>query len=258
MKCKICRKDSNKIFDAIILNNYNIDYFYCSNCGFLQTEEPYWLEEAYKEPINFSDTGYVQRNLFYSKKLTLLLTLIFERNGKYLDYAAGYGMFVRLMRDVGFDFFWQDKYTENLFSFGFEYDRDVNYDAVTSFECFEHFVNPIEEIEKILLLSKNIIFSTNLLPHPVPKSNDWWYYGLNHGQHLSFYSESTFQFIAEKYGLHYSHSGNLHLLTEKKIFNSNLRFLKLTKLGLHQVLKKQVKSKTWADHLEMKNKKNIF
>jgi hypothetical protein len=29
--------------------------------AFLQNEEPYWLEEAYSESINISDTGYLQR-----------------------------------------------------------------------------------------------------------------------------------------------------------------------------------------------------
>lgn len=41
MKCKICRSNSNEIFNAIIINKYKIDYFKCDNCGFLQVEDPY-------------------------------------------------------------------------------------------------------------------------------------------------------------------------------------------------------------------------
>jgi hypothetical protein len=58
--CKICNKANDSIFTLKILNKYEIKYYHCSCCGFLQTEEPYWLDEAYSESINVS---YMQRNL---------------------------------------------------------------------------------------------------------------------------------------------------------------------------------------------------
>lgn len=254
MICKICTQQTNQIFQSKILNKYKVDYFYCRHCGFLQTEEPYWLGEAYKESINISDTGYMQRNLNLSKKLIILLRLFFDKNAKFLDYAGGYGVFVRLMRDIGFDYYWEDKFTSNLFARGFEYNKE-DIKAVTTFESFEHFVNPLEEIEKMLQISKNIIFSTELLPNPMPKPQDWWYYGLDHGQHISFYSKKTFEYIANKYNLNYSNVGGLHLLSEKKISNLQLKVLKLSRLGLHKLLQKQLKGKTWDDYLKMSEKK---
>ena len=255
MTCKICNQATKEIFKAKILNKHKIYYFYCEHCGFLQTEEPYWLDEAYSESINISDTGYIQRNINISQKLTILLALFFDKNAKFLDYAGGYGVFVRMMRDIGFDFYWDDKYTTNLFAMGFEYNNLDKYKAVTTFESFEHFVNPMVEIENLLKVSKNIIFSTELLPNNIPKPEDWWYYGLDHGQHISFYSEKTFLFLAQKYGLHYSNLGGLHLLSEKKISNMKLKILKLSKFGLHKLLQKQLKSKTWEDYLKMSEKK---
>lgn len=53
-----------------------------------------------------------------------------------------------MMRDLGFDFYWDDKYTQNIFANGFEYSDDKNYEVLTSFESFEHFVNPLSEIKK--------------------------------------------------------------------------------------------------------------
>ncbi len=50
-------------------------------------------------------------------------------------------MFTRLMRDYGFDFLHYDKHTQNLFARGFEF-HDEKIEAITCFECFEHFVNP--------------------------------------------------------------------------------------------------------------------
>jgi hypothetical protein len=76
------------------------------------------------------------RNLFFRKRLTILLHLLFGNKAQFVDYAGGYGVFVRLMRDVGFDFQWYDKYTQNLFSAGFEWDETSKVDAVTLFEVF--------------------------------------------------------------------------------------------------------------------------
>jgi len=252
MICKICNRQAKKIFKAKILKKYDIDYFYCDYCGFLQLEEPYWLDESYSESINVSDTGYIQRNIGFSQKLTILLTLFFNKNAKFLDYAGGYGVFVRIMRDIGFDFYWDDKYTTNLFARGFQHQEGTKYEAVTTFESFEHFVNPIEEIENLLNVSKNIIFSTKILPDAIPRPQEWSYYGPEHGQHISFYSKKTFKFIARKYNLNYANFEELHLLTKKKISNFQLKILKLSKLGLHKILQKQLKSKTLEDCFKMK------
>lgn len=253
MTCKICNKKNDSIFSEFILNKYNIKYYHCEICGFLQTEEPYWIEEVYVEPIDISDTGYMQRNLNLAKKLTVLLSILFKKDAKFLDYAGGYGVFVRLMRDIGFDFCWDDKYTSNLFARGFEYNNQ-SVDAITTFESFEHYVNPLEEIEKMLSISKTIIFSTELLPNSIPKPKDWWYYGLDHGQHISFYSEKTLKFIAEKYSLNYQNLGAMHILTDIQLPKYTKYLLKFTKFGLHKILEKRVKSKTWEDHIKVSNK----
>lgn len=256
MKCKICQKETKKIFKAMILNKYTIDYFHCPNCGFLQTQEPFWLDEAYKDPINISDTGYLSRNIYLSKKLTVLLGLFFDKKAKFLDYAGGYGVLVRLMRDIGFDFYWNDKYTQNIFARGFEGGLLDNYEAITTFESFEHFAEPIKEIENMLLISKNIIFTTELLPSPVvPYPDKWWYYGLEHGQHISFYSEKTLNYIAKKYNLFLYKVGSIHLFTQKRLPLYLNPFLKLTKIGLHNIIKKNLHTKTWDDYLKLKDKK---
>lgn len=251
MICKICNQISNYIFTAKILGKYYIKYYYCDNCGFMQTEEPYWLDEAYKEPINITDTGYIQRNIQFSQKLTIILSIFFKKNEKFLDYSGGYGMFTRLMRDIGFDFYWDDKYTKNLFARGFEHKLGTTYEAITSFESFEHYVEPIKELEYLLNLTQNIIFSTELLPYPIPKPEDWWYYGLNHGQHIAFYSKKTLQFLANKYQLNYSHYRDLHIFSLKTITDQNLNILNQSNYQIFEHFRSQLKSKTWDDFLKL-------
>jgi len=248
MKCKICGGNLNKVFSAIVLKKYSIDYFKCDNCGFIRVEEPYWLEEAYKSPINVSDTGLVLRNLYLSRKVAVLLYFLFGRNEKYLDYAGGYGLFTRLMRDIGFDFYHYDPYTENLFAKGFEANIGKKYSAITTFETFEHFVNPLEEIEKMLAFSENIVFTTELLSNELPKPNEWWYYGLEHGQHVSFYSFKTLSYIANKYGLYFISNERIHLFSKRVISNNYYKYLlKMERIGLFSFIKGKLKSKTQED-----------
>lgn len=225
MKCKICDNDNDFIFFGKILNKYNIKYYYCSNCGFLQTEEPYWLEESYAESINITDTGILQRNISLSKIVSVLIYFLFNKNKKFLDYAGGYGIFTRLLRDIGFDFYWYDPYCKNLVSRGFEYNNE-DIELMTTFETFEHFDNPMIEIEKMLTITKNIIFTTEILQDPIPKPENWWYYGLEHGQHISFYSIKTLEYIAKKYNLKfYTNNYNLHIFTNKNFLIENLSLL---------------------------------
>lgn len=260
MICKICKKESKKTFEGTVLGKYPAEYFLCEHCGFLQVGNPGWLHEAYVNPINVSDVGYVSRNVYLSKKTLVLFTALFGTKKKFLDYAAGYGMLVRLMRDYGLDFYWDDPYTRNLFAQGFVYDGQ-KIAAMTCFECFEHFEDPIGEIEKMLKVSDSIFFSTLLLPGQIPPPpGEWGYYGLDHGQHIAFYSIKTLRFIAETYGLHlYSDGANLHLLTKNNIAPLYFRMLLLlSKFQADLVLRKLLKSKIEEDYRVMtafKNKK---
>ncbi|MGL5134770.1 MAG: class I SAM-dependent methyltransferase, partial [Planktothrix sp.] len=219
--CKVCGSISPYFAQATVLNRYAVDYFKCSVCGFVQTEKPYWLEVAYADPIAISDVGLVGRNFKFSQITQELIISCFNPQGKFLDYGCGYGLFVRLMRDLGFDFYGYDQYCQNIFYQGFEGNQQEKYDLVTAFEVFEHFVNPLEEIEKLLKFSKNLLFSTQLLPADHPQPDQWWYYALHEGQHIGIYTYQSLVKIAEKFKLNlYSDGSSLHLLTEHKISGS--------------------------------------
>lgn len=215
---------------AKLLNKYDIDYYHCEQCGFIQTEEPFWLDEAYSQAINSNDVGLVDRNILNSKISSALIAVFFNQDAKFIDYGGGYGLFVRLMRDLGFDFYRYDSHCENLFARDFEADSDVKntYEILTAFELFEHLVNPLDEIEKMLKYSRNILFTTELIPANNPQPGSWWYYIPEYGQHVSFYSIKTLSVIAEKYSLNlYSDGRSLHLFTASKI--SPLFFRLVTK-----------------------------
>ncbi len=251
MNCKICNRKTQKIFNTKILKRYDIRYYYCDHCGFLQTEEPYWLKEAYKNPINTIDTGMLSRNIRLSEITAIIIYFLFNKDGKFLDFAGGYGIFTRLMRDIGFSFYWYDPYSTNLLAKGFKLkDEKSKFGLVTTFEAFEHFVEPIKNIEKMLQFSDNIFFSTELLPSPISRPEEWWYYGLEHGQHISFYSLETLNHLAQEYDMNLcSNNRNLHLLTKSKNINKRkFNFLvKFQRFGLFFWVKRKMKSLTMDD-----------
>lgn len=251
--CKICASASRERFRARILAKYDVTYYYCESCGFLQTEDPYWLSESYQNFLTTSDTGSLLRSLSLAEIVSVVLYFFFDKNSRYLDHAGGYGLFTRRMRDIGFDFYWRDRYSPNLLATGFEYEKATgSVELITSFESFEHFSDPLAEIEGMLSISRNIIFTTELLPHPLPEPDEWYYYGLHHGQHISFYSARTLAFIAGKYGLQFHAAHPVYILSKGSLQPAMLKLLlRLRRFGLFFYVKQRMKSRTVADSIEL-------
>ena len=241
----------------MILAKYDCSYHFCESCGALQTEDPYWLEEAYESPIALIDTGMVWRNLRFSQIVSSILFFLFDRRGKFLDAAGGYGLFTRLMRDAGFDFYWNDKHCENLLVRGFEADMssDVTYTAVTAFEVLEHVIDPLTFVSDLLQSAgtSTLIFSTELFHDEPPAPDDWWYYCFSTGQHISFYRRSTLEFIGRRLGLKFYSTGMLHIWTNKDISPLALRLL--GSAGVSRLIswlpRRIMGSRTWNDHEEL-------
>lgn len=220
--CKVCGAPAAGFATAYIRAKHHAEFARCTACGFVFVDRPSWLAEAYVEPINRSDTGYVSRNLWCRSQVCSLLenSPALDPAGTFLDYAAGFGLFVRLMRDSGYDFRWFDLYCQNLFSRGFEAPIPLSghFEAITAFEVFEHLPEPSLELEKIAKLTSTIIFSTLLLPEPVPQPGEWWYYGLEHGQHVAFYTRESLQCLARRIGCDFLTNGHsIHVFTRKPV-----------------------------------------
>jgi hypothetical protein len=228
VNCEICSHTSDFFAAALIRRKHEIRYYQCGNCGFTQTESPYWLDEAYSEAITSSDVGLVGRNLAMARKARALIWAFFDSDASFLDYGGGYGLFVRLMRDFGLDFYLFEERCRNLFAEGFDVQARGTepYELVTAFEVFEHLVHPIHEIEEMLRFSPNVLLTTALIPAHNPKPDQWWYYGLEHGQHVSFYTMRSLAAIGDHFGLNLVSDGNsMHLLSTKRVQPALFRLL---------------------------------
>lgn len=254
--CNICDTPQNVIFTGKILYKYNVQYFQCPKCGYISTEKPYWLDEAYGDAIADSDTGYVYRNLDFAKRISRILKQNFPASATFLDYGAGYGMFVRLMRDNGFQFHYYDRYCKNLFAIGLELPENHRVDAYTALEVFEHLENPSAEVEKMLQHTDTILFSTLLRTTDYASIEDWWYFTPETGQHIAIFTKESLLALAQKYNLTlYSNNKDIHILSKKRIKWHSMKFDLLRTFGnrmLENILNFKRPSLMQADYQKVK------
>jgi len=241
-------------FEATILGRLKVQYYSCAVCGLLQTEAPYWLEEAYQTPIALGDTGLMARNIDNSRFLTTFLAQTYPNTAKFLDLAGGYGILTRLLRDRGFECFTTDPYCPNLFASAFELPTGFKADALFAFEVLEHIHHPYEFIEQQFTKfdCRTLVFSTLTFP-AAPPPRDWWYYAFDTGQHITFYQRRSLELLAERLRCHY-HQVNpgLHVISDAAFSRAGRLVLKnkwaRLLLSFHSRMKMRGKSLTWPDH----------
>jgi Methyltransferase domain len=218
MHCTICEHPSEFFQTGQLLDRYEVNYWRCPHCGTVGTESPFWLAKAYERAITSSDVGLVARNLELARITSVILRYCYRSDAKFVDYGGGYGLLVRLMRDQGYDFYWQDEFCTNLFATHWVAPPGEQYELLTAFEVLEHLPQPLETLATMLERAPNVLFSTELIPTPTPNLADWDYYGLEHGQHITFYTTAALEHLAHRWHKHfYSNGHNLHLFSQKPL-----------------------------------------
>lgn len=208
MKCKIC--DSTNLREISANNKI---YYHCLDCEFIFIDSNYLISSdeelsQYNQHNNsIENEGYV--NMFENFIKEAISPFIKE--GKALDFGSGPGpVLSELLKRKGFDVNIYDPfYAPNLPS--------DKFDLISSTEVFEHFINPLENIELILsLLNKNGILAimTNFHYNSEESFKKWWY--IRDPTHISFYTKKTFEYLAKKYNLEYIFNNEKNISTFKK------------------------------------------
>ncbi len=217
--CRVCEKSAQPFFTKLILGKYRVAYFKCPACGQVQTEAPYWLAEAYGGAASKLDVGMADRCIWSAlTTVALARRLGIGPQEPCLDWGGGTGLFVRLCRDYGMNFFYTDPYAENIFASGFELDKEhppPAWSCVTAFEVAEHLPRPLADFGQLFALSpRHIFFSTVLYSG---QTADWWYFTDN-GQHVAFYTRRSLELIGQHYGYQLSSNAcDLHLFSRERV-----------------------------------------
>lgn len=91
MNCRICGSDAPFFSHATLLGKYKVAYYRCHQCGFIETEEPYWFDEAYSAAIAASDVGMVSRSIGLATVSKAVIGAFLNPEGRFVDYGGGYG-----------------------------------------------------------------------------------------------------------------------------------------------------------------------
>lgn len=203
--CKICSGEANAYAEIVVRGHHRSSVYSCRNCNFVFIDPVCWLKEAYEEPIAMSDVGYISRNIAVSERLSNIFDVNTSDSDFFVDFGGGYGLLVRLMRDKGFRFHLHEPFVSNLFARACVANRSkfARYRALTAIEVFEHLIDPLAGIAEMAGWSQCIVFTTELCPVAKPLPEGWWYFGLEHGQHVSFYTTQALQIMANRIGLQY-------------------------------------------------------
>lgn len=191
----------------------------------MHVAEPHWLADAYTEAIASTDIGLASRAVWCSQMTALVIRRFFPDARQFCDVGGGTGLFVRLMRDAGFPFVWEDPYATNEFAVGHEARAGERYDLITAFEVLEHLVDPAVLVRRAAEAGAAVLLTTELVPEPAPRPGAWPYYSLETGQHITFASARGLQALASTFDLHATSAGSVHVLAPRPLPTRQLRFL---------------------------------
>lgn len=215
--CRLCGAETEALFKKTVFQKYEVTYHRCTGCESLQTDTPYWLEEIYADPRPITDVGMVQRCQDLCMKSDAVLSLFgVDHMPVALDWGGGNGLFTRMMRDRGYNFYCHEPYTPNFYTPYYDTGLlpDLSAAVLTAFEVFEHLPNPAEDLKEIFTPAPDLMLVTTELYSG--QGSDWPYLSTDNGQHVFFYSPKAFQMLAAQYGYQLLSDGILHLFCRKK------------------------------------------
>lgn len=226
--CRLCNGDLIRLFDLRILKQYKVWFFKCSHCESLQTETPYWLNEAYEDNnLSNLDTGAAQRNI-HNLAACFAICRLFNINNV-IDIGGGDGLLCRMLRDYSINCYVKDKYASPAYAQGFTDPNFSKPDLVISFEVIEHFANPATDLSSLFDYEpRHLLLSTAIYSK---QGKDWWYLSPESGQHIFFYSKKALKIIANKYNYTLVISGGFILFSKKiSTFKKVISFFILSKV----------------------------
>lgn len=196
-----------KAFSATVLGAHEADYLRCPRCGSLQIGRVWWLSAAYERGDRDLDTGLAQRGLMCSLFVRAMRQCrLLRRGARILDFGAGSGLLVRLLRDQGFDAEGYDLYADMQLARDYrvsELDCGPPADLIVATEILEHLTVPGDTSRELAaaLAEGGIILITTVLHDPRASRPDRRCLDVEHGQHINFFTRQGLRAMAGSIGM---------------------------------------------------------
>jgi len=209
--CILCL--SKKAEDFCSADGY--DYLHCKNCGLIFVKPGQRLnpdEEKSRYDLHENDPADEQYREFLSQLYTPLSNNL-KPNSFGLDFGSGPGPTLSVM-------FEEDGHTVNIYDPFYAPDQslfDHHYDFITTTETAEHLFNPRKEFDLLWSCLKPggyLGIMTKIVPS-LEEFPDWHY--RKDDTHVTFYSEKTFQWMANHYGATLEIFGERTVILEKHL-----------------------------------------
>jgi hypothetical protein len=260
--CRLCGAESRLAATQQVLYRYSVGYYQCPTCDLLQTQRPFWLDEAYGSALSSLDTGAVSRTMLCTQLTRALAALLrISADDPCIDYGGGHGILTRAMRDQGYDFRWHDKYAQNHFARGFEAQPQARHALLTCFEVWEHLADPGRDLSEFFAPAHDFLLISTYLHHG--HRENWWYYSCESGQHVAFFSDRTMRFVARRFGYEAVVCQRYTLFCKPGLLSGWRRAAAKALLGRAKpqrnsriapvilALSRPHRSRTWDDHVDL-------
>ena len=212
LECRLCGGHLRWSFQLKVLGKYPVDYLTCSQCRSLQTQAPFWLDEAYRSNLADLDTGAGQRILANLAAAYAVAKVLGLKNA--LDFGGGDGLLCRLLRDYRINAFVSDAHAVPTYAPHYTRPDFARPDLLLSFEVFEHFANPREDLQRVFSHEPDVACISTLIYRE--QDSTWWYLAPETGQHVFFYSKEAIAWIARRFGYREAFASNYVLFYRAK------------------------------------------
>lgn len=206
MHCPLCQSDSQLVSPLV---------YECEHCALIFKDQQSYLTdnedfERYAHHLNnIEDQGYVD----FLNRLVIPLKEFLPRTFEALDFGCGPGPTLEhLLEACGGNV----KSYDPLFFPEAQFLIPSFYDVVTCTEVVEHFKSPFENWRQLtdLVSDDGVLGVMTQFFTPDLNYQSWWY--KNDPTHVCFYSQKTFEYIAEKFQLTIAYNDSKSVIIFKK------------------------------------------